>query len=534
MDEFTVDFPTLWIVPDWIEAHCPVPDRDSRGAQLELYPWQLWCLANHYRVKPTAERGQLAPAFFYRRSQIVMPQKSGKGPFAAAQTIAEALGPVVFDGWAAGGEVYACADWGCPCGWMYVYEPGEPMGRPWTTPLIQLLATSEDQVDNVYRPLKAMLKLGPLGDVCRVGEEFTRLPRDGEITVVTSSAQSRLGNPIIFAVQDETGTYTKQNKMVKVADTQRRGAAGMGGRVIETTNAWDPTEESTAQLTHQTTVDDVFRFFPQAPANLSFKNKADRRKIYKVVYAGSSHIDFDGIEAEVAELLTRDPAQAERFFGNRITAGTDTWLDLAAWESHKADRVVKPRTRIVLGFDGSDVDDWTALRAETMDGFQFTPTYGPNGRKTIWNPADFDGQVPRLEVDAAVRELFARYDVVRMYCDPPYWESEIDAWAESFDAKRVIRWYTRRPAQMHDAAERLKTDVLTADSGFTHDGCEITTAHVGHTRAAARPADRYVLVKASDKLKIDACVTSVLTHEAAGDVRAAGLAAKKRNYFYSA
>ncbi len=32
-----------------------------------------------------------------------------------------------------------------------------------------------------------------------------------------------------------------------------------------------------------------------------------------------------------------------------------------------------------------------------MDGYQFTPVYGPEDEPMIWNPADFDGQVPRAE-----------------------------------------------------------------------------------------------------------------------------------------
>lgn len=536
-EEFTVDFPTLWVVPEWIEAHCLIPDGFRQGEALELYPWQLWCLTNHYRVRPEATVGQLAPAFHYRRTQIVMPQKSGKGPHAACQVIAEGLGPVVFDGWAAGGEVYACADHGCFCGWQYVYEAGEPMGKPWKTPLIQLLATSEDQImRTVYDPIKTMLKTGPLADLVKVGEGFIRLPNDGRVDIVTSSATSRLGQRVTFVVQDESGIYTKQNKMIKTAETMRRGAAGMGGRSMETTNAWDPSEESYAQATYLGTVTDVFKFFPQAPAGLSFKNKAERRRIYRAVYAGSSHIDFDSIEAEVAELMQNDPAQAERFFGNRVVSGSDSWLDQALWEGKKVEepRVVKPKTRIVLGFDGSDIDDWTALRAETMDGYQFTPTYGPNSLPTIWNPEDHGGQVPRLEVDAAIAEVFKRYDVIRMYADPPYWESEVDGWSETYGAKRVVRWMTRRPAQMHDATERLKTDVQSAESTFSHDGCKLTTWCIGNTRASARPAGRYVLVKTSDRLKIDAAVTSVLAHEAAGDVKAAGLAAKTTNYYYGA
>lgn len=536
--EFVVDFPTLWIVPDWIEEHCPIPDGFRAGESLELYPWQLWCTVNHYRVKPGVEpyrsdgERRLATAFRYRRSQVVAPQKTGKGPWSATIVLAEAAGPVVFDGWARGGEVYRCSDHGCGCGWWYQYEPGEPMGVPWPTPLIQLMATSESQVDNVYRPLQQMVKRGPLREQMRVGEEFTRVGDDGKIETVTSSALSRLGNPIIFAMQDESGLYTAANKLRKAAETQRRGAAGMGGRSMETTNGWDPSENSVAQTTSESKARDIFRYHPQAPKTLSYGSKRDRRRIHAVVYAGSSHVDLDAIEAEAAEIMEKDPAQAERFFGNRCVSGSATWLDPAKWAAKASPRRVRPMTRIVLGFDGSDVDDWTAIRAETMDGYQFTPVYGENDEPTIWNPADYGGQVPRAEVRAAMHQLMHRYDVVRLYADPPYWMTEIDDWVDLYGEDRVIRWHTRRIVQMHAACERLKTDVVKKDGSFAHDGCPITEDHIANTRAAARPMDRYVLRKASPAQKIDATIPSVLAHEALGDVIAAGLAEKQVSYYY--
>ncbi|MFD0037267.1 hypothetical protein ACFVIZ_06415 [Streptomyces anulatus] len=520
--EFVVDFPTLWIVPDWIERHCPVPDGFRAGEDMELYPWQLWCTVNHYRVRPGATVGQLAPAFHYRRSLVVAPQKTGKGPWSATIVLAEAAGPVVFNGWAKGGERYRCSDHGCGCGWWYDFEQGEPMGVPWPTPLIQLTATSEDQVANVYRPLRSMVKRGPLAEVMQSGEEFTRVGDDGRIDVVTSSALSRLGNPIIFAMQDETGLYNTANKLRRVAETQRRGAAGMGGRSMETTNGWDPSENSVAQTTSEAKARDIFRYHPQAPKTLSYANKRDRRKIHAVVYAGSTHVDLDAIEAEAAEIMEKDPAQAERFFGNRCVAGSASWLDPAKWAAKEKPQRVRPRTRIVLGFDGSDMDDWTAIRAETMTGYQFTPQWGEEDAPTIWNPADYGGQVPRAEVRAAMEQMFRRYDVVRLYADPPYWQTEVDEWVDLYGEERVVRWYTTRPVQIHKATERLRTDVVKRNSdgaAFSHDGCPITEAHVANTRAAARPADRYVLRKASPAQKIDATMASVLAHEATSVTR---------------
>ncbi|RPE27292.1 hypothetical protein [Kitasatospora cineracea] len=525
-----VRWPTLgFLVGDWIEQHCVIPDGFSAGEPYELTDEMLWFYLSHYRVKPeaTRERSMLSPAsaFYYRRSQLVRPQKWGKGPLTASQVCVEAVGPAVFAGWAEGGERYDCRLHGCDCGWQWEYEPGDPMGMPWPTPLIQITAFSEEQTDNIYGALKPMIDKGPLSDLIpKTGEEFIRLPGGGRIDTVTSSAQSRLGQRVTFVPQDETGIWTTENKMQKVADTQRRGLAGMGGRSTETTNGWDPSENSVAQRTYEAKVKDIYRDFAKAPGELDYKKKADRRKIHQAVYGDSWWVDLDVIEGEALELLERDPAQAERFFGNRIVAGVGAWLGRHRWDALAAPREVPDGTTIVIGFDGSDIDDWTGLRAETLDGYQFTPTYSSLELPTVWNPADWGGQVPRLEVDAALDEVMTRYKVVRGYFDPPYWESEIDAWAAKYGDKRIARWATYRTVQMHAAAERLLTDVTKASATFRHDGCEDASTHVGNARRSARTGGRYVLSKPAPHQKIDMAVVSILTHEAAFDAIADGLA----------
>jgi hypothetical protein len=263
------------------------------------------------------EVGQLAPAFHYRRSQIVLPQKAGKAPYTAAHICVEAVGPALFAGWAEGGEVWDCRDHGCGCGWVYEYEPGEAMGMPWPTPLIQITATSEEQTDNIYDALRPMIDDGPLHELIpKTGEEFIRLPNKGRIDVVTSNARSRLGQRVTFVPQDETGIWTPQTGMVKVAETQRRGLAGMGGRAEETTNAWDPNEGSVAQRTAESKAGG---HLPAAPAGAAGCRTATRRSAARSTGTSTRlpWVDLDAIEAEAAELLEVDPGQAERFFGNR-------------------------------------------------------------------------------------------------------------------------------------------------------------------------------------------------------------------------
>ena len=123
------------------------------------------------------------------------------------------------------------------------------------------------------------------------------------MNAVTSSAQSRLGQRVTFVPQDEVGLWTKSNRMDRVADTQYRGLAGMGGRASLTTNAWDPSELSVAQTTYESNAQDIYRQFKQPPANLSYRDKRERRKIHKYVYGealkeNGGHIDLDAIEAE--------------------------------------------------------------------------------------------------------------------------------------------------------------------------------------------------------------------------------------------
>lgn len=521
-DEYVVAWPTLgFLIADWVAWHCPIPDGFRSGAPFEMYDWQLWCTVNHYRVRREAEVGQLAPAFTYRRSQVVAPQKTGKGPWSASIVAVEGVGPALFAGWAGKDDGYACADWGCTCGFEWPYEPGDPMGRPWPTPLIQLLATSEDQVANVYRPLQAMVRGGPLGDRLRVGEEFIRLPNDGRIDVVTSSALSRLGNPITFALQDETGLYTKQNRLVKVAETMRRGLAGMGGRAIETTNAWDPSEDSTAQRTSESQRPDLFRFHRLPPARWSYRNRQERHRIHRYVYAGSEHVDLDAIEAEAAELLERDPEQAERFFGNRLVQGAGSWLEDGLWAETEDPRTVEDGTAVCAGFDGSDTDDWTAIRLETLDGYQFTPTYGPSDRPAVWDPKAWGGRVPRGEVDAAWDEIFRRFRVVRAYCDRREWQTEVDVtWPQLYGDEVIVGWETYRTKPMHEALERMVTDLHVGR--LSHDDCPFASLHVGNARKVAKPSDRYLLGKPSPNQKIDVAMSSALAHEAACDAVAAG------------
>lgn len=526
-DALALDFDPLqtlgFLITDWVERHCLVPSGVYYNEPLTFNGWQLYCTASHYRIKPNAKydiRRVLAP-FQYRRSVIVGPQKSGKSPWGAAMLLAEGVGPAQFAGWAAGGEQYRCSDHGCSCGWSYEYLPGEAMGEPRAKSLIGMLAFAETQTDNVYGPLQSMIRSGPLADFVFPGEGEIKLPNHGKIVPLSRAAKSKLGQPLNSALGDESGLYTAQNKVLDTWQTMRRGVAAMQGRTIELTNPWDPMENSAAQQAFESRQSDIFRYYRKPPVGLSYANKRERHKIHSVVYADSPWVDVAGIDAEAAELAETDPVQAERFFGNRLVQGLGSYILEPVWDKRTVNRDIPTSGDICLGFDGSRSGDWTAIRAETLDGFRFTPTFGPDNTPTVWNPEVCpEGRIPRGEVDAAVDELMNRYNVARFYCDPRHWETQIDNWAQRYGDDIAVQWPTNQLNRMFNALVRYREDLTEGIT--THSADELAKSHALHARKVAKPGDKYILGKPAEHMRIDILMSDILAHEAAADMRAEG------------
>jgi hypothetical protein len=332
------------------------------------------------------------------------------------------------------------------------------MGMPWPTPLIQITATSEDQTDNIFSALRPMIEDGPLVEVIpKTGEEFIRLPNKGRIDVVTSNALSRLGARVTYVPQDETGLWLPQNGMVKVAETQRRGLAGMGGRAEETTNAWNPAEHSVAQRTAESKRDDIFRHHPQAPATLSYRNKVERRRIHRHVYSGCHWTDLDGIDAEAAELLETDPAQAERYFGNRVVGGAGRAFDSEVFRSLASSETIAAGRLVTLGFDGALFFDGTGIVATDVElGHQVVVAYW---ERPLDLPDDEEWQVPLHELDEAIAFAFDYWDVWRMNADPPHYREDLARWAGQYGRDKVVEFWTNNRKKTAMAIKTYRHDM---------------------------------------------------------------------------
>jgi hypothetical protein len=498
------EFPTLgYEVGDWIQSHCVVPDREARGKPFILTEEQVRFLVFYYAL-------ELDGRWTYERGgQLVRPHKWGKGPLSAAIVCAEAEGPVRFDGWDAAGE---------------------PVGRPWATPHIQVTACSEEQTANTWRALQPMIELGALSvDIPDTGLTRINLPGGGLIEPVTASARSRLGQRVTFVVQDQTESWFKSNHGIELAAAQRRGVAGMGGRFLETANAPDPVEQSQATRTAAEPgvyIDDV----DGGPG--SVRNKAERRKVLRRVYGDSSSaqggwVDLDRIEAEIEAMVVHDAAQAERWFLNRKIASEG-----AAFNFERIKVLVQSRpafgegTVIVLGIDGARHEDAIAVVAtDVRTGHQWPLIVLERPEHA---PEDYEHDLDLVDGAVASAIHDQRLMVWRAYCDDQHIRHLIESWQNRFGQKRFITWHTNRDKQIAWAVRRYEEAIAAGDVHF-----EAHPTFLAHLRNARKrmltvlddkQAPMHTLTKVSIRspLKIDAAMAAVLSWEARSDALASG------------
>ena len=517
--EYPGEFPTLgYGVGDWIENNLIIPDRQSKGLPFLLTDEQWNHMLWTYRLHPNARPEMGSSAFQFYGSLLVRPQKAGKDPLGAAQACAQALGPVRFAGWDA---------------------DGEPVGMPMATPWIQCAANSEDQVANTFSPIVTMLSEGPLQGVPGLDVGLTRvnLPGGGRMEPVTAQARSRLGARITYATFTESGLYTESSGGVALARTMKRGLAGMDGRWMELTNAWDPSEYSVAQMTFEAKAPGVYCDYRPPRHHIDLEDdQALRAELFYVygdaVFERGGWVNIDRIIEEIRNPATGE-GESRRFFLNEVTVGSKDGVDALKWATQaRPNEPLLAGERIALGFHGSQTKDATSLCAARMsDGRLFhlrTWECPPDSTPGEW-------QVPRDEVHQAVKDVWAGFDVLAMMCTPATWQTEVNAWAGEYGKKthrtqwqpQVLELWLNSEMRVDQVVERFRTAHLGNE--ITHDGSETLTRHSlaaalanGRKRASAeeRPpgqSDFYQrVVRKTWGVSTSAFLAALIAYEARG------------------
>lgn len=503
--QFEGELPSLgWEILDWLSTYLPSPRNHDEP--LVLTDSQALHLVRWYSIHP--ETGKL----IYRRSCQRGAKGVGKSPVEAVKAIAELAGPVRFAGWDASGE---------------------PVGRPWGTmgdpqAWVQIAAVSEAQTENTHSVVYDLLTAndGAASEALRIDAGLTRSflrdgKRRGKLEPVTASAGTREGQPVTYAVLDETHLWTRANGGMKLARTLRRNVGKMDGRSSETTNSFEPGEGTVAEQTHKAAergTEGILYEAAEAPRlDLEKATDAELREALAVAYGDAWWVDLDRLVREIRDPDT-PPEDAMRFYLNWNVSGSGKAVEAKRWAELAEPRDVPAGTRIGVGFDGSISDDTTVLRGCTEDGYSFiihqqSKPADPQLART-W-------RVNRTEVHEAVAWTFDHFDVGRMYCDPPKWWTEIEEWAQLYGDEVVLFFDTNQDRRMAPAVDRWLTAIR--EGSHTHDDDPVTNAHVvnAHKRKArAKDPDDdsrtlYTLTKSDDGDKIDAAVCDVLAYEAA-------------------
>jgi len=329
-----------------------------------------------------------------------------------------------------------------------------------------------------------------------------------------------------FLTMTESHLFTLQGGFRRVAGAVKRNVAGMDGRWLELTNAWDPSEGSEAQVTGESRDRDVL---VDTVESRRVEDLSDDAALYAELlrqYGDSARerggwVNVKGRIFGECRSTRHLEADRRRFFLNEIVVGESVFVDPEHWDRLVGVEYLAAGTPVALGFDGAIYRDATALVASRLsDGKLF--------EVAVWErPLDAavtEWRVPSVEVDAKVRDVFEAYQVAVMFADPYRWQDYLDSWAALWPG-RVVEFPTNVEQRMDRAIERFTT-AFGADE-ISSDGSPTLTKHMKNTvlvkgsRKRPRPGEDETLTthylkmaKRGPGFLIDAAVAGVLAHEA--------------------
>lgn len=391
------------------------------------------------------------------------------------------------------------------------------------SPEILLAASSDKQAGRLFEAAATFVRRSPeLSRRASCRDYFGEILREDGLGIIrrVSSDPKRLhGYSPSLVIIDELGQFTNpalerafealvsggmaRSRPQVFAITTPGTAAdrhdSILGRMVDAAEATEDAEREPGLLVARMPEDRALAWIYEAPTT-------DPREIDKMLLANPAPwVTQEKLEVAVADPSISDSAKLQ-LYGAVWAEHEDAWLPEGAFAAREAKREVEGR--VVLGFDGSYKHDATALWGCTVE-------HGHLFRLALWERPEFapdDWRVPRDDVDAAVAEAMAGFDVVELACDPPGWHREIEEWREAYGEKLVLDFPTNNASRMVPALDEFRSAVL--DGGLTHDGDPDLIRHVANaitkeTRSGVQ------LAKPHPDRKIDAAVAAVVAYHRA-------------------
>jgi hypothetical protein len=533
-------WPTLGaLVCDFIEERAIFGPGDLKGQPARLSPEKRAIIYRAYEVYPPGH-----PLAGRRRFKRV------------AWSVRKGLAKTETMAWVAYTELHPEAPVRCDGFDAY----GEPVGRPVESPYIPLLAYSKDQVEELaYGALYVMVTEGPDADLFDASlERIVRLDdfgrADGTAVPIAGSPNAADGARTTFQGFDEPHRLylprLKEAHDTMDANLPKRPAADGWSLYVGT--AGEPGQGSIQEDLHAEAqqianghIKDPRIFYIHRDAGTVHRGDKENGHDLRTVEGRIAAIsEATGPEGEYGPGQFHDIAEkwdrpkANHAYLDRV------WLNLWEQQGRQAfdpllqqelitDRVIRPGALVTVGFDGARYRDSTALvltevatGVQQLWGLWERPPKPPSAAEE-----DEDWEVPETEVDAAVAEIAAKFQVWRGNFDPPHWTENVGKWAGKWSWVEEWPTYQRRPMAMALRSYReamTSRQVTYADDPRPAAGSPIPgetmvgalSRHIGNAgRVDTRLFDDegeplWILGKIHPDRKFDACMAAVLSWEA--------------------
>jgi hypothetical protein len=467
---------------DFLEARCVHGPGDLKGRPYRLDDDKRAFIYRMYEVFPKGH--PRAGKRRFKRCVLSLRKGTAKTELAGAIAFAELHpeGPVRTDGWRRQGSLWV------------------PVGRPVADPYIPMVAYTEEQTEDLaYAALYVMCELGEDSDQFDIGlDRIIRLDArgkaDGKAVALATSPDSRDGARTSFQHVDEPHRFVLPRHIraheTMLQNIPKRPIADPW--TLETSTTYTPGEGSVLEAAHETAdeiakgkiSDPTYFFFHREATPRTDEDLDDPEQLRAAIREASGPAvarweDFEGQVESIATLYQQAKRRGNSWYFERVWLNrrrqsgrqafdVNRWKDLA-----RVGFVIPDRDPVTVGFDGSRWRDSTGLVVTGLDGFQHA--------FRIWeHDGTDDWEVDEGEVDAAVDEIFRRWDVARFYGDPAQgWDNGLARWAAKHGPKRVAMFYTdSRNERRTGTMFRAYYSAIRAGD-LSHDGDKVFERHIG-------------------------------------------------------
>ena len=434
-----------------------VPKGKGAGKPLILRPWQRELLGSVFDAKPRP-----------RLAAWTLPRGSGKSTLLCVPGLYE----------------------------LFLGEMGAS---------VVVAATDERQAGLIFNTARRMVELNPeLEKRCHIYKDKLVVPSRGSSFQCLPAEAKRLeGLDFSLGMVDELGVVDRATWEVLALAQGKREVSSLIGIGTPSVNPESVLAEMRAYgVANPDDPSTVYREFSAAGFE---DHPVDCRHCWQLANPALGDFLF---EDALAALLP--PKMSEQSFRRArlcqfVTGSGESYLDGATWAAcAEPNRRILPGAPVVIGFDGSRVNDSTALVMVSIEERPIIELVG------LWEPhiQSADYRVPILAVEERLRELRSIYQVREIVSDPHGFARTIELLSEE-GLPMVEHPNTRE--RMAAPIQAFREAVHQGE--ISHSGDPKLTAHV--TNAVMIEHARGISVtkpNAKSRFKIDALICAIMAH----------------------